>query len=85
MPRPRAPHLHREISRHGVATWYVRRSHGPRKRIRAEFGTPEFEAEYRAALDSTPVEHRKKAGNATARRQNGRICLLPPGASARTS
>lgn len=55
MPRPRPPHLHRQISRHGVTTWYVRRGHGPRIRIRAEFGTPEFEVEYRAAIDGTPV------------------------------
>ena len=24
MPRPRPPHLHREITRHGKAVWYVR-------------------------------------------------------------
>ncbi len=61
MPRPRPPHLHRETSRHGVTTWYVRRGHGPRIRIKSEFGTAEFEADYRAALDGTPMEHRKKA------------------------
>src|ERR1700733_11965897 len=61
MPRPRPPHLHREVSRHGRPTWYVRRRHGPRIRIRAEFGTPEFDLEYRAARDGTPVEGRKKA------------------------
>jgi len=51
MPRPRPPHLHREISRHGALVWYVRREHGPRIRLRAEYGTPEFWAEYRAALE----------------------------------
>jgi integrase len=50
MPRPRPPHLQREITRHGQAIWYVRTGHGPRVRIRSEFGTPEFDAEYRAAL-----------------------------------
>ena len=66
MPRPRAPRLKREISRHGRATWYVRRGHGPRIRIRAESGTPEFEAEYRAALDGAPIEAaNKKAGVGT--------------------
>jgi hypothetical protein len=59
MPRPRPPHLHHEQSRHGRITWYVRRNHGPRIRIRAEFGTPEFEAEYRAALDGTPIKRTK--------------------------
>jgi hypothetical protein len=55
MPRPRPPHLQREITRHGKAVWYVRVSHGPRVRIKAEYGTPEFDAEYRTALTGTPV------------------------------
>jgi hypothetical protein len=61
MPRPRPPHLHRETSRHGATKWYVRRGRGRRTRIRSEFGTPEFEAEYRAALGGAPLEQRKKA------------------------
>jgi integrase len=65
MPRPRPPHLHRERSRHGVTTWYVRRGHGPRIRIRGIFGTPEFEAEYRAALDGAALKHKKKAAVGT--------------------
>jgi integrase len=55
MPRPRPPHLHRQITRHGKAVWYVRQDHGPRIRIRAEFGTPEFDTEYRAALAGAPT------------------------------
>jgi integrase len=55
MPRPRPPHLQREITRHGKAVWYVRLNRGPRTRIKAEFGTPEFDAEYRTALAGTPV------------------------------
>ena len=55
MPRPRPPHLQREITRHGKAVWYVRVGRGPRVRIRAEYGTPEFDAEYRAALAGTPT------------------------------
>jgi len=54
MPRPRPPHLHREITRHGVVTWYVRRDHGARTRIKAEYGSKEFWAEYRAALEGAP-------------------------------
>jgi hypothetical protein len=54
MPRPRPPYLHREITRHGKAVWYVRVSHGLRVRIRAEYGTPEFDAEYRAAIAGAP-------------------------------
>ena len=49
MPRPRPPFLSREVNRHGRAVWYVRRN-GKRIRLRAEFGTPEFDAEYQAAL-----------------------------------
>ena len=54
MPRRRPPHLHREITRHGKAVWYVRVGRGPRVRIRADYGTPEFDAEYRAARSGTP-------------------------------
>jgi integrase len=52
MPRPRPPFLHLEITRHRKTVWYVRRDKGPRVRIKAEFGTPEF-AEYQAALSDT--------------------------------
>jgi integrase len=54
MPRPRPPHLHREKTRHGVVNWYVRRGHGPRIRIKAEYGSQAFWSEYRAALEDTP-------------------------------
>ena len=54
MPRPRPPHLHRQVTRHGKAVWYVRINKGPRIRLRAVFGSPEFEAEYRAAISGTP-------------------------------
>jgi integrase len=49
MPRPRPPYLSREVSRHGKPVWYLRRD-GKRIRIRAEYGTPEFTAEYQMAL-----------------------------------
>jgi integrase len=62
MPRPRPPHLQREITRHGKAVWYVRVGKGPRIRLKAEYGTPEFTETYRAALageqpkrDKTPA------------------------------
>jgi len=47
MPRPRPPFLSREVSRHGKPVWYLRRN-GKRIRLRPEFGTPEFDAEYQA-------------------------------------
>ena len=55
MPRPRPPHLHRERNRHGTMVWYVREGKGPRIRIRAAYGTPEFQAEYQAALGPKPA------------------------------
>jgi integrase len=48
-----------------VTTWYVRHGHGPRVRIRGAFGTPEFEAQYRAALDGASVRGKKKAAVGT--------------------
>ncbi len=54
MPRPRPPHLHRQVSRHGRTVWYVRIGKGRRIRLRSAFGSPEFDAEYQAALNGTP-------------------------------
>jgi integrase len=54
MPRPRPPYLHREMTRHGKTVWYVRVDRGPRLRIRAPFGTPEFDVEYEAAISGQP-------------------------------
>lgn len=51
MPRPRPPHLHRQRTRHGKHVWYVRKGKGPRYRLRSEFGSDAFHAEYQAALD----------------------------------
>ena len=61
MPRPRPPRLHRQRTRHGKTVWYVRDGHGPRVRLRAEFGSPEFEAEYQAAISGQALQHSKKA------------------------
>jgi integrase len=54
MPRPRPPHLQREVSRHGKVVWYVRVEKGPRIRLRAAFGSAEFDSEYQAALSGSP-------------------------------
>ncbi|MGE5770711.1 MAG: tyrosine-type recombinase/integrase [Hyphomicrobiales bacterium] len=54
MPKPRPPHLHREQTRHGAHVWYVRKGHGPRIRLKAEYGSAEFWAHYRAALEGVP-------------------------------
>jgi site-specific recombinase XerD len=50
MPRPRWPHLLREVSRHGTVRWVVRVGHGPRIPIGHEYGTPEFSAAYQSAI-----------------------------------
>ena len=55
MPRPRPPHLLREVSRHGTVSWVVRVGHGPRIHLRAAYGSPEFEAQYHAAIRGEPV------------------------------
>lgn len=60
MPRPRPPHLQRQITRHSKVAWYVRIGRGPKVRIRGKFGTPEFDAEYQAALAGT--QHLQKKG-----------------------
>jgi integrase len=63
MPRPRPPHLQRQVTRHGKVAWYVRIGKGPRTRIIAKFGTREFDAEYQAAVSDTPQP--KKGAPAT--------------------
>jgi integrase len=61
MPRPRPPHLHRETNRHGNVVWYVRLGKGPRVRIKAIYGTPEFEMAYQAAINGESPKARGKA------------------------
>lgn len=52
MPRQRWPFLQRATTRHKKSVWYVRLQDVKRTRVRlrAEYGTPEFRAEYEAAL-----------------------------------
>lgn len=63
MPRQRPIHLHREVSRHGKVVWVVRTGKtAPRIRLRADYGSEAFWAEYRAAMaGETPA----KPGKAT--------------------
>ena len=56
MPKPRPPFLQREKTRHGKTVWYFRRGDGPRIRIFAEYGTPEFSAGYEAAYSGQRLE-----------------------------
>lgn len=50
MTRPRPPLLLKERTRHGRTVWYVRRLDGPRTRLKADYGTEAFWAEYDAAI-----------------------------------
>lgn len=65
MPRPRPPHLHHEPTRHGKYVWYVRIGKGPRTRIKAAYGTPEFTAEYDAAIAGKPLTGTSGASKAS--------------------
>lgn len=63
MPRPRPPHLHRQVTRHGRVVWYVRIGRGRRIRLLADYGTPEFEAEYKTAVAGTPTTEPKRGSS----------------------
>jgi integrase len=60
MPRRPLPHLHFERTRHDKPVWYVRIGKGPRVRLRALYGTPEFDAEYHAAIGGKPLTARRR-------------------------
>ena len=60
MPRPRPPGLQLRHSRHGKPVWYVRVARGPLIRIRGEFGTPAFDAAYKAAVNGHPSDAKPK-------------------------
>ena len=55
MARPRPPYLHRETTRHGRSVWYVRVDRRKRIRLRGEYGSPEFQAAYNAAIAGEPA------------------------------
>lgn len=67
MPRPRPPHLQRGVSRHGKPYWFVQIRRGaPKIRIREEYGTPEFDAAYQAAITSqAAIKREPKASKGT--------------------
>ena len=64
MPKRRPPHLQCETTRHKKTVWYVRLERGgPRIRLRAEYGTPEFWEEYKAALAGSTPTRKATAGS----------------------
>src|ERR1700722_4477568 len=62
MPRPRKPHLHRQVSRHGAVVWYYRNGHGLRIRLRGAYDSPEFLAAYDAAAEGKRLEPKRETG-----------------------
>jgi integrase len=68
MPKPLPPHVTRETTRHGRTVFYFRHYPGPRIRLKAAYGTPEFLAEYHAALTGQELPAAvKKAATGTLR------------------
>lgn len=56
MPKPRLPHLLHERTNRGRWVWYFRVEKGKRIRLPDAYGSPEFEAAYKAALLGQPLE-----------------------------
>jgi integrase len=50
MTKRKLPHLQHERTRHGLFKWYVRKERGKRIRIKGEYGSPQFMADYHAAI-----------------------------------
>ncbi len=63
MPRPRFPYLHKEIFRHGVVEWYVRRGKGKRTRINGDYGSAQFKTEYDEAIRGEQQANNAKASS----------------------
>jgi hypothetical protein len=64
MARRRPPYLLKERTRHGKTDWYVRKGDGPRTRIKGDYGSPEFMAEYEAAIQGEAAKSPQKAKDA---------------------
>ena len=65
MPPARLPYLNHERTRHGRMIWVVRVGKGPRTRLRAAYGSPEFLAAYHAAISSPAAVRPRKPGEGT--------------------
>jgi integrase len=50
MPRPRLLHVHQQFGRKGQSVWYFRVGQGPRTRLNGTYGSPEFQAHYKALM-----------------------------------
>lgn len=66
MPRPRPLYLHKFRTRHGKFIWYVRKPGGKRVRIKGDYGSPDFNTNYKTALDGlTVTQASPRAANGT--------------------
>lgn len=59
MARNRPLYLQKHATRHGKDVWYVRVKRGPLVRIKAEYGTDEFKAQYLAIIAGQPLPKAK--------------------------
>ena len=65
MPPAQLPYLNHERTRHGRMIWVVRVGKGPRTRMRAPYGSPEFLAAYHAAISSPAAVKPRKPDEGT--------------------
>lgn len=63
MGRDRPFRLQKHTTRHGQTAWYVRLKGGALTRIRGEYGSEEFEANYHAAIAGAPQPKAKPNSN----------------------
>lgn len=50
MPKQKLPYVNRHVNRHGKVYWFFRARHGDRIRLPGDYGSPEWQAAYDAAL-----------------------------------
>ena len=68
MPKPLPRYVCRQVTRHGRTVFYFRRErHGERIRIKAAFGSPEWDAEYAALLLAHSASPKPEDGKADAK------------------
>lgn len=66
MPRANPPRLSRDTDRHGNTRWYVRLPGRPKVRLKPEYGTEAFWADYRDALAGKALKVREAPAVAAA-------------------
>ena len=59
------PFLYRDLDRQGAVRWRLRAPHRPTTTIKGTYGSEEFAANYRAAMEGTPVERKTIGAHGT--------------------